>query len=70
MIVFQTIGIVLVCTLLLMIALGGLFHALYNDIGGNGSWPSALMGVAVFVGGVALIVKTLPLLPFAVVVTP
>jgi hypothetical protein len=51
MIIFTLAGLALACLFFVVVGLAGLFHALFNDIGGNGSRTSALCGLAVCAAG-------------------
>ena len=49
--IFTLIGLVIASGICGMIGLAGLFHMLFNDIGGNGSKSSVLAGFAVMCAG-------------------
>lgn len=70
MIVFTLIGIVIGVLFFGAIAAAGFFHALFNDIGGNGSRTSALCGIAVCGAGVYGIAWILGFSPLHIVVAP
>jgi hypothetical protein len=63
---YQIAGIAIACAAVLILSLGGLFHALFNNMGGNGSWLSASLGCAVFLGGIVVIVKLLTMVPLQI----
>lgn len=70
MIFFEMLGVVIGFVFFAMIAAAGFFHALFNDIGGNGSRASTLCGLAVCGVGVYGAVWVLGFSPLTIVVAP
>lgn len=70
MIFFTAVGLGLAIVFFVVVALAGIFQALFNDIGGNGSKWSSLAGVAIFLIGIFGVRWVLTFSPFTIVVAP